>query len=248
VSSMMRLWSRRYVGIAREVVQSWGITQKHLEEQYMQEVRHDQPVLLRLDGHRFSRFTQGFHKPYDWRIVAAMHATSGDLLEKFNPEAVYTQSDEITLVFAQGPDKQIVFRGKTQKLASVVAALCSVRFAYHLRRGLLQQPDTGGSREHLEMLLDKVEWVHFDARVFNVPDMESAAVNILWRQEVRVHALLCRYIVFKRSIDRIANGILATVWGRCIFQTNNCINKALRVFDCSLVKDRECIGKTRYTT
>ncbi len=87
----------------------------------------DQPVLVRLDGHRFSRLTAGFHKPYDSRIFQAMLRTTADLLSHLNPDTAYTQSDEITLLFCN-PARAPPFSGKVQKMASLAAALCSVRF------------------------------------------------------------------------------------------------------------------------
>lgn len=86
-----------------------------------------QPVIVRLDGHRFSRFTAGFHKPYDSRIFEAMLRTTADLLTQMNPDSAYTQSDEITLMYCNA-ERAPPFNGKVQKLASLAAAMCSVRF------------------------------------------------------------------------------------------------------------------------
>jgi len=58
------------------------------------------PFVVRCDGRSFSQFTRGFRKPFDERLTAAMCQTGQDLLVRLNNCClVYTQSDEITLVF-----------------------------------------------------------------------------------------------------------------------------------------------------
>ena len=137
----------------------------------------EQPALVRLDGHRFSSFTRGFHKPYDMRIFVAMQRASADLLRQLGPAAVYTQSDEITLVWppadaARGQAHP--FGGKTQKLASLAASLASVRFAAHLS-ALLPGAEAAELR-------GRCGWAHFDGRAFGVPDAARALENVAWRQ------------------------------------------------------------------
>jgi tRNA(His) 5'-end guanylyltransferase len=79
-----------------------------------------------------------------------MIETSKDLLKKFQPSAVYTSSDEISLLFpsldfrvnerieetgerqAKGPPN-LAFRNSVQKIVSLTAGFCSVRFVHHLQ-------------------------------------------------------------------------------------------------------------------
>lgn len=42
------------------------------------------PFLARIDGHTFSKFTNGFEKPYDLNISQAMIRTTADLVKKGN--------------------------------------------------------------------------------------------------------------------------------------------------------------------
>ncbi len=142
-------------------------------------LRSDQPIIVRLDGHRFSSFTKGFHKPYDWRIFRAMQLVGADLMGQLGPSAVYTQSDEMSVVWprpdearGQGPP----FAGKTFKLATLTAALASVRFGVHLAALL------GGGGEREAELRRKTEWAHFDGRAFNVPGAAAVVENLAWRQ------------------------------------------------------------------
>ena len=145
---------------------------KSFEKRYVQKLAPGLPTLVRLDGHRFSRFTASFHKPYDWRLFRAMQLASADLLALYSPRAVYTQSDEVTLVFS---GDSVPFAGKTQKFASLVAAQFSVRFGAHLRAQLAGQIDAD--------LMERSQWGHFDARCFTVPTEEAALENLCWRQD-----------------------------------------------------------------
>jgi tRNA(His) guanylyltransferase len=150
---------------------------KSFERTHATTLPPEQPVLVRLDGHRFSSFTKGFHKPYDMRIFVAMQRASADLLQQLGPSAVYTQSDEITLCWPSADTARgqaHPFAGKTQKMASLAAALASVRFGAHLR-ALLTAPQDAELR-------DKCDWAHFDGRAFAVPGAAQVLENVTWRQ------------------------------------------------------------------
>jgi tRNA(His) guanylyltransferase len=133
------------------------------------------PVILRLDGHSFSRFTAHFCRPFDERIHDAMMATCADLLHFF-PQAtvVYTQSDEITLVFPNGVQS---FNERIQKLSSLAASYCSVNFNRHLTECLGKQPEPAVK----DSAYQKLGTACFDARFFAVPSVEEALNNLLWR-------------------------------------------------------------------
>lgn len=137
------------------------------------------PVILRLDGHNFSRFTAQphFRRPFDQRIHDAMINTCSDLLLNFFPRAsvAYTQSDEITLVFPEGGVQ--LFNERVQKLASLAASYCSVRFNAHLEVALASD-SREGLKSGSDVLLGAA---HFDARFFTVPSVEEALNCLLWR-------------------------------------------------------------------
>lgn len=102
------------------------------------------PLFFRF-SHSFTHFSS---QPYDHRIKTAMIETSKDLLRKFQPSAVYTASDEISLLFpsldyrinerneegggAKGPPS-LLFRNSVQKIVSLTAGFCSTRFVYNLQ-------------------------------------------------------------------------------------------------------------------
>lgn len=130
----------------------------------------NQPMIIRVDGHCFSKFTRGFEKPFDSRLHSVMVSTAEDLLQHHSDAtSAYTQSDEISLLFPAGTQ---AFNGRVQKLASLAAAYASVRFNYHLTFILKEE------------LPHKQGIAHFDARVFCLAKPEELLNNILWR---------CRY-------------------------------------------------------
>lgn len=81
---------------------------------------------------------------------------TADLVSYFNCTSGFTQSDEITLVFPapvtqedleqeqknpNKPKKSAPFNGRIQKLASLAAGYCSVRFNYHLQNQPIIESD-----------------------------------------------------------------------------------------------------------
>jgi len=125
-----------------------------------------------------------------------MAKTACDLLTEFGPALVYTQSDEITMVYpavaATDPDnldsvdkkdevppQQLLFGGKVTKITTLMASFCAVRFNFHLQA---EQYDEVAETK----LVEKVRAcrAYFDARAFNVPSEVEAVNNVLWRSHV----------------------------------------------------------------
>lgn len=126
------------------------------------------PVMARLDGKGFSKFTKGLKKPYDERLSKLMIETTKYLVKETNANCGYTQSDEITLTwFNPDPKSQSYFNGKVFKIVTELSAMCSVFFNEKLPEYL---PEKVGKRPR------------FDARVWNVPNLEEATNVFLWRE------------------------------------------------------------------
>jgi tRNA(His) guanylyltransferase len=122
------------------------------------------PIYARIDGRAFSTFTRGMERPFDWRMTCAMIETVKYLLHATNARIGYTQSDEISLVWlAEGPESDVFFSGKVQKMCSVLASMAATKFAVVI------------PAEYRDRL------PHFDARVFQLPSLEEAANTFLWR-------------------------------------------------------------------
>lgn len=127
------------------------------------------PIVARIDGRSFSKFTHGLERPYDRRLSDLMIDTVKFLVRETNAACGYTQSDEITLAwYTPTFDSQIIFDGRISKLVSVLASLTTAHFNRRLPRFL--------PPEYAEKL------PHFDARVWNLPSLEEAANAFLWRE------------------------------------------------------------------
>jgi tRNA(His) guanylyltransferase len=144
----------------------------------------DRPVLVRIDGRRFSRFTRGFRKPFDPDLSGAMREACRLLVEETGARIGYVQSDEISLVLERRHEGDALpFSGRSQKIASTCASLATALFIRALHR------------THPERALDGVP--SFDARVWSVPDRVEAANAILWRiQDARKNGVsaACRSV------------------------------------------------------
>ncbi|KAH8883338.1 hypothetical protein GQ53DRAFT_430623 [Thozetella sp. PMI_491] len=133
----------------------------------------NQPAVLRLDGHAFSKFTRSFARPFDVRIHDAMVSTCGDLLKQFPAATLaYTQSDEITLVFPNGVSS---YNERVQKISTLAAAACSVSFNAHLSAAVAASPEPAVKFPEL------LGTAYFDCRLFGVPSVEEALNCVLWR-------------------------------------------------------------------
>ena len=125
------------------------------------------PVVARLDGRSFSKFTKGMDRPFDFWMTDAMQKTMTHLVEGTHAKIGYTQSDEITLIYEAPPEGEMFFDGRVMKLASVLAGMGTAAFVLeceHKTRVRQQRP-------------------HFDCRVFGVPSRTEAANALLWRSQ-----------------------------------------------------------------
>jgi len=117
-------------------------------------------VILRVDGHGFSRFTyQRFEKPFDPRFHNFMIHTSQQLLERFHGLYAYTESDEISILLPRNWDQ---FDRSLEKACSLSSALASSVFT--LACGAAVQFDSRawvGARD--EDVVDYFRWRQTDA-------------------------------------------------------------------------------------
>lgn len=124
------------------------------------------PVIIRIDGKRFSNFTKKIKadKPFDERFSSAM--TNAALETAKHIEGcvfAFTQSDEITLILRndQSENSEPWFGNRVQKITSIAASMATAHFLSYM---------SGGSA------------AYFDARVFVVPNEQEAINAVLWRQ------------------------------------------------------------------
>ena len=88
------------------------------------------PIIARLDGRSFSKFTKGLARPFDARMSNLMIDTTKYLVEQTNALTGYSQSDEITLCWfiPYDSESEYIFDGKYQKIVSTLAALATAFF------------------------------------------------------------------------------------------------------------------------
>jgi tRNA(His) guanylyltransferase len=129
-----------------------------------------QPIVARLDGKSFHTFTKGLGRPYDDRLSELMVATTMALVDRYQADVGYTQSDEITLIWSSNPEDkgELNFDGRFQKIESLSAAYATAFFNSKLP----------------EYLPEKVGQLPiFDCRAYVVPNLQEAYHALLWRQQ-----------------------------------------------------------------
>jgi tRNA(His) guanylyltransferase len=131
------------------------------------ETAHDHCVLpglyivARLDGRGFTRLTKQVHEfeaPFDERFRDMMLATVEYLMNiGIEITYAYTQSDEISLLFAY---EEMTFNRKLRKLNSILAGEASAKFSFQLG-----------------------DIACFDCRISQLPSKEEVVNYFRWRSE-----------------------------------------------------------------
>ena len=140
-----------------------GDRMKEYEKQCDYTIVSDCWFVVRLDMRAGHTFTRGLNKPFDDRYIQSMIETTEYLVREFHSFTAYTQSDEITLLF--GPQDELIFRGRIQKINSIFASTASAMF---LKSFLQKKPDC-----------DRIPT--FDSRIIILPSREEAFNNLMWR-------------------------------------------------------------------
>jgi tRNA(His) 5'-end guanylyltransferase len=170
------------------------------------------PIMARIDGKCFSNFTRSLKRPYDERFIRLMIATTKYLVEESEAILGYCQSDEITLYWYLDKEnfsnREFWFRGKFQKLTSVLASTASSYFCGNLAHYL---PEKTGN------------YPTFDTRVWSVPDLECVYENFLWRfKDARKNSvsMYARHFfspnqLFKKSCEEMKEmlAVIRRPWG-----------------------------------
>jgi tRNA(His) 5'-end guanylyltransferase len=125
------------------------------------------PVIIRLDGNNFSKWTESLVKPFDSRLTTLMIETTKYLVSETNAVVGYTQSDEITLILYSKDRKSAIYNdGKKQKILSKLSAKCTAFF-----------------NENLPFYIDEHKTpAIFDCRIYQTPTLNDACSQLLWRE------------------------------------------------------------------
>lgn len=126
------------------------------------------PLMIRIDGKGFSRWTKGMKYPFDERLQDLRVRTTRTLVSELGAVVGYCQSDEISLaLFEEDPTKTLYCGGKIQKIVSHAASIATAAWNSYLEEILPEKKNTPAL---------------FDARAWNVPDLGVAADVFLWRE------------------------------------------------------------------
>lgn len=124
------------------------------------------PVVIRIDGKGFSKWTRGLEYPFDERLETLRRKTTKKLIEELGATIGYHQSDEISLIL-YAPESQMYAAGRIQKLVSHAASIATSTWNHNVPFIVPEKAMTPAV---------------FDARVWEVPSLEEAANAILWRE------------------------------------------------------------------
>jgi tRNA(His) 5'-end guanylyltransferase len=125
------------------------------------------PVIIRLDGNGFSKWTKGLKRPFDENFMDLMDDTAKFLVEETNAVISFTQSDEITLILYSDNKRSSIYNdGKKQKILSKLTGKCVNYF--------------NERRKHY--LPDHNKLANFDCRIYQTPTLHDACVQLLWRE------------------------------------------------------------------
>ena len=124
------------------------------------------PVIVRIDGKNFHRVTRecGMKKPFDKRFHRGMVKASEKIMAEtgLNISLAYTMSDEASFLFLK--DEHLPFRGRIEKILSVIPSYASAYIQNYLRENF--------SYDGL---------VSFDARIVKVRSLLEAVEYFSWR-------------------------------------------------------------------
>ena len=152
-----------------------GLSMKDRFEKYESsvtklKVTNELPVVVRLDGHKFSPMTKKYKTdaPFNKEFGNAMILSAMTLLWFSGADIMIVGSDEVSLIFKPRFDKsgknliELPFGGRILKMSTLYSGYMSMTFSQKF-----------------------VEPGFFDARVFNIPEFE--VLNYIMSRQVSLH-------------------------------------------------------------
>lgn len=162
------------------------------------------PVIIRLDGRSFSKFTKGFEKPFDIDLSDIFQRVALQLRKDVEGvKFIYSQSDEISLLLTDWDSTKQEDGGRIdtwydyrlQKIISVVSAIATAKFNEELYqkatsyRELAEGASIKGKSDYRDLCEKryklfgrKVFRASFDARAFNLP-VDEVTNYFIYRQQ-----------------------------------------------------------------
>lgn len=165
---------------------------KWLEKNFSNEVMIPTlPIIVRLDGNNFHNWAKGLEKPFDRKLTELMIETTKFLVKETNAVIGYTQSDEINLIIYSNNRKNAIYNdGKKQKILSKLTAKGVIFF--------------NQKRKEILPMHDKV--AIFDCRIYQVPTLHDACVQLLWRENDAIKnsiSMLAQSLFLQKQIQNL---------------------------------------------
>ena len=193
---------------------------KRLEDISNIKLQPKKPVIIRLDGRAFSKFTKGLEKPFDEDISYIFQLTALELASEIqNAKFIYSQSDEINILLTDW-DKDTTdtwYAYRIQKLTSISASMTTLLFnkyieeiieqygstIYPFDKGFdLPEYITERQRKLIKWEVRKNKAV-FDSRVFNL-EVEDVVPYFIYRQKDAIRnslsSLAQKYFSYKQLV------------------------------------------------
>ena len=172
---------------------------KEYESQTQTKLIKKLPVIIRLDGRKFSHFTRGFEKPFDDDLSDIFQKVALDLRKSVdNVRFIYSQSDEISLLLTDWDHTKETDGGRVdtwydyrvQKIVSVISSETTLLFNKYILElvqrysALLDKDNVNRElvQNRYNMLYKKLFKAMFDARVFNLP-LDEVTNYFIFRQQ-----------------------------------------------------------------
>lgn len=142
-----------------------GQRMKEYENSYDYGIIGRLPIIIRLDGKNFSKWTKNnkYNKPFDENLSSLMSEAMKFVASKLEGCVfAFTQSDEVSFLLRndQSLKSMPLFKNRIQKLCSISSSLFTARFNHTTKCSL----------------------AFFDSRVFAVPNLIEAYNYFCWRQ------------------------------------------------------------------
>ena len=193
------------------ILKSLSDRMKEYENQTQTKLIKKLPVIIRIDGRGFSKFTRGFDKPFDVDLSNIFQNVALSLRKSIdNVKFIYSQSDEISLLLTDWDHSKEENGGRIdtwydyriQKIVSVISSEATALFnkalyekikeydAYwvlasfnDLQNNKLKSESTAEKTSAKQKLLEKKLFkAMFDARVFNLP-LDEVTNYFIYRQQ-----------------------------------------------------------------
>ena len=192
-------------------MQNLGDRMKEYERSYDISIINRIPIIIRLDGKNFSKWTKmcKFAKPFDEILSNQMANAMKETAEKIEGCTFsFTQSDEITFILKndQSLESTPWFSNRIQKITSVVSSIFTAYF------------------NKFDIKYD-FPLAYFDARVFAVPYIQEAINCLIFRQNDAVKnsvSASCYYevakIIGKKTTRKLMHGLNQKQQQELLFQ------------------------------